>query len=105
MFNILLLSLTFTFFPYTTLFRSRFVLFVDDVVNQPFRSAARRSHKFQADKHVVGTVGGQMSLQQLAEQFSRSEAGDRKSTRLKSSYLVISYAGFCMKKKNYNFIS
>src|SRR5256885_14068856 len=27
-------------------------------------------------------------------------AGDRKSTRLKSSHLVISYAVFCLKKKN-----
>src|SRR5256885_11155252 len=30
-----------------------------------------------------------------------SSAGDRKSTRLNSSHLVISYAGFCLKKKNY----
>src|SRR2546426_5473799 len=28
-------------------------------------------------------------------------AGDRKSTRLNSSHLVISYAVFCLKKKNY----
>src|SRR2546426_8701377 len=28
---------------------------------------------------------------------------DRKSTRLKSSHLVISYAVFCLKKKNSNF--
>src|SRR5256885_11373532 len=27
---------------------------------------------------------------------------DRKSTRLNSSHLVISYAVFCLKKKNYN---
>src|SRR5256885_8709453 len=27
--------------------------------------------------------------------------GDRKSTRLNSSHLVISYAVFCLKKKNY----
>src|SRR5205807_4623981 len=30
---------------------------------------------------------------------SRSERGDRKSTRLNSSHLVISYAVFCLKKK------
>src|SRR5688500_19676241 len=29
----------------------------------------------------------------------RSDAGDRKSTRLNSSHLVISYAVFCLKKK------
>src|SRR5256885_12962565 len=31
----------------------------------------------------------------------RSESADRKSTRLNSSHLVISYAVFCLKKKNY----
>src|SRR5256885_3460599 len=30
------------------------------------------------------------------------EAGDRKSTRLNSSHLVISYAVFCLKKKTTN---
>src|SRR5256885_5800341 len=31
-----------------------------------------------------------------------TESRDRKSTRLNSSHLVISYAVFCLKKKNYN---
>src|SRR5256885_11864162 len=31
------------------------------------------------------------------------DEGDRKSTRLNSSHLVISYAVFCLKKKNYQF--
>src|SRR5256885_9884918 len=31
--------------------------------------------------------------------------GDRKSTRLNSSHLVISYAVFCLKKKNYTSMS
>src|SRR5256885_6160006 len=31
--------------------------------------------------------------------------GDRKSTRLNSSHLVISYAVFCLKKKNNNSVS
>src|SRR2546426_8129580 len=34
----------------------------------------------------------------MAIQFTRSN-GDRKSTRLNSSHLVISYAVFCLKKK------
>src|SRR5256885_9713808 len=33
------------------------------------------------------------------EDFLRSHLGDRKSTRLNSSHLVISYAVFCLKKK------
>src|SRR5256885_5471248 len=59
-----------TLFPYTTLFRS--VLLVDDVV----------------DSGWTLTMAGLL----LREQ-------DRKSTRLNSSHLVISYAVFCLKKK------
>src|SRR5260221_8151568 len=32
-------------------------------------------------------------------------AGDRKSTRLNSSHTVISYAGFCLKKKNVSIVA
>src|SRR5256885_2642136 len=35
-----------------------------------------------------------------AERHPRVETRDRKSTRLNSSHLVISYAVFCLKKKN-----
>src|SRR5256885_9739038 len=34
----------------------------------------------------------------------RTHSIDRKSTRLNSSHLVISYAVFCLKKKSYNFM-
>src|SRR5256885_12774298 len=34
--------------------------------------------------------------------LSKSKQGDRKSTRLNSSHLVISYAVFCLKKKKTN---
>src|SRR5256885_8805703 len=34
-----------------------------------------------------------------ATNFGRKQIGDRKSTRLNSSHLVISYAVFCLKKK------
>src|SRR5256885_6965881 len=34
--------------------------------------------------------------------FGFVEMGDRKSTRLNSSHLVISYAVFCLKKKKHN---
>src|SRR5256885_11209506 len=59
-----------TLFPYTTLFRS--------VVVHQQRSAFIKPHD-----DVVGVHA----------------AGDRKSTRLNSSHLVISYAVFCLKKK------
>src|SRR5256885_7245783 len=81
-----------TLFPYTTLFRSLDgVHFAMDYLYQRNRYVAGREgrptrepeHPIVAEgKHVV-VVGG----------------GDRKSTRLNSSHLVISYAVFCLKKK------
>src|SRR5256885_10817239 len=59
-----------TLFPYTTL----------------FRSAAIGEHMAKAGIKTVGYIG-----------FNDA---DRKSTRLNSSHLVISYAVFCLKKKN-----
>src|SRR5690349_22326935 len=63
-----------TLFPYTTLFRSaRLVLLATGIVR--IRRAERADVPF-------GRV-----------------AGDRKSTRLNSSHVEISYAVFCLKKK------
>src|ERR1039458_1732153 len=41
-----------------------------------------------------------LRVQQLKEKLAPADFGDRKSTRLNSSHLVISYAVFCLKKKN-----
>src|SRR5256885_8071456 len=72
-----------TLFPYTTLFRSH--------------ADARALHaRFQRRYRGAGrglrqtTAGGHAS---------QSPLRDRKSTRLNSSHLVISYAVFCLKKK------
>src|SRR5256885_16248329 len=43
---------------------------------------------------IAGDRGGELALDQRL-----ACAGDRKSTRLNSSHLVISYAVFCLKKK------
>src|SRR5256885_8637960 len=83
-----------TLFPYTTLFRS--LAMSDDITRHPEvgfheqRSAKivadyLRAHGFSVDTGVAG----------LPTAFV-----DRKSTRLNSSHLVISYAVFCLKKKN-----
>src|SRR2546427_3694704 len=71
-----------TLFPYTTLFRSREG--VDETAI-----------------HHVGDVMLDASLhfRQVAERESNILA-DRKSTRLNSSHSQISYAVFCLKKKN-----
>src|SRR5690242_20830930 len=65
---------TSTLFPYTTLFRSPAGLGPADDRASPPRMA------LGAGRHVAGH-------------------GDRKSTRLNSSHMSISYAVFCLKKK------
>src|SRR5256885_6815392 len=73
-----------TLFPYTTLFRSPV-----GARAEFFRSAARPG------------MGQQRRSGAECPRQSRRQHGpqDRKSTRLNSSHLVISYAVFCLKKK------
>src|SRR5437667_9000040 len=67
-----------TLFPYTTLFRSR-----------PPPGGGQ-----------AAPLGGR-KVGRLAEAGRRGERGrDRKSTRLNSSHITISYAVFCLKKNN-----
>src|SRR5262245_62589373 len=86
-----------TLFPYTTLFRSTktrkheedqgFVVFVSSC----FRLSLRLVRLCCAP-----------CLTRSASPAARSPASDRKSTRLNSSHLGISYAVFCLKKKKNN---
>src|SRR5688500_19801405 len=78
---------TSTLFPYTTLFRSD---------AGPCQPACPRRLAI-----AVGSAGDRGSGAGRARQRPRSVAvaADRKSTRLNSSHLVISYAVFCLKKK------
>src|SRR2546426_8334157 len=71
-----------TLFPYTTLFRSRLSL------QRAMRAPSLPSHAKR------GRVG-----RGPARRRRKSRGRDRKSTRLNSSHLVISYAVFCLKKK------
>src|SRR2546426_3229864 len=68
-----------TLFPYTTLFRSP----------DGYRGI---------DQTAVSPLGQPAALSAWARPPERHRA-DRKSTRLNSSHLVISYAVFCLKKK------
>src|SRR3712207_7187848 len=79
-----------TLFPYTTLFRSISELFVDEGEDW-FREREREAVATAlADHDGVLALGGGAVL----------DPGDRKSTRLNSSHANISYAVFCLKKKN-----
>src|SRR3712207_7447016 len=79
-----------TLFPYTTLFRSgrgeRLVLLVE------------RAGLVVGDR-VVGVALGARVLD-VERRGLGDLPGDRKSTRLNSSHANISYAVFCLKKKN-----
>src|SRR5256885_6154020 len=75
-----------TLFPYTTLFRS----VVPDLV-EAFTLVTTVS------AILFMFVWSLILLSYIA--YRRQRAADRKSTRLNSSHLVISYAVFCLKKK------
>src|SRR5256885_11823326 len=77
-----------TLFPYTTLFRSRGV------------NAVQRLGKLLRDHRLVGRgADGSAIRGGRARRRGAEHDQDRKSTRLNSSHLVISYAVFCLKKK------
>src|SRR2546426_4579551 len=76
-----------TLFPYTTLFRS--------LTQLAERRAPRRTGRQVLANGGVAAVAALFSAWPI----------DRKSTRLNSSHLVISYAVFCLKKKNSREIS
>src|SRR5256885_9823352 len=69
-----------TLFPYTTLFRSL--------------GGGRAAACFQVGERQYPVAPGTIEHDHVAERRQ-----DRKSTRLNSSHLVISYAVFCLKKK------
>src|SRR4051812_49842916 len=74
-----------TLFPYTTLFRS-----VDADVRHEVWLCPRSRH----GARLVGPARRGRFITSMLEQVE-----DRKSTRLNSSHMSISYAVFCLKKK------
>src|SRR5439155_10351304 len=89
-----------TLFPYTTLFRSRRrAKYPPPSSSEQIRSGVQRllRRKFHRlllrDFHLDQMRLGRLRLRQRDRQ-------DRKSTRLNSSHVAISYAVFCLKKKN-----
>src|SRR5256885_7071380 len=85
-----------TLFPYTTLFRSFKVEFEKFNHNQPKMSAQMILDLCHGVENT--TLFPLSDVPCIVASLKILEA-DRKSTRLNSSHLVISYAVFCLKKK------
>src|SRR5260221_5277673 len=85
-----------TLFPYTTLFRSRSRH--AQHVAKPARIDQTRIGRGQAAK--AGATDHRACRRLAQALFTHPGHQDRKSTRLNSSHTVISYAVFCLKKKN-----
>src|SRR3989454_5141935 len=83
-----------TLFPYTTLFRSQSRLRVLLGLQGAVLTDEELSHT--AERYPRCRGKGHWDVR---EYVRRIGVGDRKSTRLNSSHLVISYAVFCLKKK------
>src|SRR5947199_7760330 len=77
-----------TLFPYTTLFRSQ-------DLHECRQGSSREIAQARGFDHGPRTDSAFVTLAQR----NRSLLRDRKSTRLNSSHLGISYAVFCLKKK------
>src|SRR5690349_23410899 len=72
-----------TLFPYTTL----------------FRSGEAREERVAGDGAARARRAVLPQLDRPEERRGHGHVGDRKSTRLNSSHVEISYAVFCLKKK------
>src|SRR5205814_8487386 len=88
-------------FPYTTLFRSvyndrsfSFITKTPPAAILLKRAAAVAKGSGTPNKAKVGTV-----TEKQVSDIAKQKLPDRKSTRLNSSHLGISYAVFCLKKK------
>src|SRR5256885_3691264 len=91
-----------TLFPYTTLFRSS-----EDAESDGGQQDLRRPegrYRLQDRRRIRGLIHRRRSLSPagfvaVLSRHLPQHVIDRKSTRLNSSHLVISYAVFCLKKK------
>src|SRR5438067_9358813 len=81
-----------TLFPYTTLFRSR-------AAAQAFQAEPEARHHSGSARAGLALASLRAALSISAERIRNGVVLDRKSTRLNSSHVSISYAVFCLKKK------
>src|SRR5690606_41803818 len=82
-----------TLFPYTTLFRSAYLCF--EATEKIWEALTHSTHA----EEVLEIVDPQELEARQVGGAVRTDFIDRKSTRLNSSHVKISYAVFCLKKK------
>src|SRR5699024_12044988 len=92
-----------TLFPYTTLFRSKAVPVVKTKKTKKTKRKAKKQQRVeptfstQPPAPTSGRAGAKRG-----KRSGKAAQLDRKSTRLNSSHVSISYAVFCLKKKRRN---
>src|SRR3989442_8946885 len=88
-----------TLFPYTTLFRSQeFREFSQGSATEVFQRCAGEESSRGIDVND-SECPDVMRTFKLQHDYAYRKTSDRKSTRLNSSHVRISYAVFCLKKK------
>src|SRR5207244_10704750 len=91
-------------FPYTTLFRSlvEYTQTIEQIGGNGMGGARPRvPAQERADRRRLHAHAGQRARPQPARAGPPApQLADRKSTRLNSSHQIISYAVFCLTKKN-----
>src|SRR5699024_12837993 len=101
----ILLPPTSPLFPYTTLFRSptgtgrQGAGHVENAQHVRFVVADRPVDGGQEHPRGIARAGAQFDRGRDAGERTEQAPQDRKSTRLNSSHVSISYAVFCLKKK------
>src|SRR5690606_39863110 len=91
-----------TLFPYTTLFRSYVQFGQADGVDGVHADGVFHQHRIEPATAAFTAGGGAFFLTYGRQVLADFVEQDRKSTRLNSSHVKISYAVFCLKKKRRN---
>src|SRR5690606_41894833 len=93
-----------TLFPYTTLFRSRYGPAQGELGRVAERAQPRADdlHRQGGQRHHRPHRAADWRRRQRDVPGQLATLQDRKSTRLNSSHVKISYAVFCLKKKKNN---